>query len=84
MAPIDIIVLLLIAVAFVAVCIRMYRKGSCADCAQGGYCTGHCSSGKKRGYSAVRWHKNSRRVRRLRASTRLLPSSRVGLNRRFL
>ena len=48
MAPVDIIVLLLIAVAFVAVCVRMYRKGSCADCAQGGYCTGHCSSGKKK------------------------------------
>lgn len=50
MAPIDIIVLLLIAVAFVAVCVRMHRKGSCADCAQGGYCTGHCSSGKKKGH----------------------------------
>ena len=50
MAPIDIIVLLLIAVTFVAVCVRMHRKGSCADCAQGGYCTGHCSSGKKKGH----------------------------------
>ena len=49
MAAIDIIVLVLIGIAFVAVCVRMYRKGSCADCAQGGYCTGHCSSGKKKG-----------------------------------
>ena len=49
MAPIEIIVLLVIAVAFVAVCVRMWRKGSCADCAQGGYCTGHCSTGKKKG-----------------------------------
>lgn len=49
MAAIDIIVLVLIGIAFIAVCVRMYRKGSCADCAQGGYCTGHCSSGKKKG-----------------------------------
>ncbi len=47
MAPIDIVVLVLIGIAFAAVCVRMYRKGSCADCAQGGYCTGHCSNGKK-------------------------------------
>ena len=32
--------------AFVAVCVRIYRKGTCADCAQGGVCTGHCSNKK--------------------------------------
>ena len=41
MAPIDIVILLLVAIAFVAVCVRIYRKGTCADCAQGGVCTGH-------------------------------------------
>lgn len=46
MAPIDIIVLIVIGIAFVAVCVRMYRKGSCADCVQGGSCGGHCQSGK--------------------------------------
>ena len=46
MAPIDIVVLAVIAIAFVAVCVRIYRKGTCADCAQGGVCTGHCSNKK--------------------------------------
>ena len=36
MAPIDIVVLAVIGIAFVAVCVRIYRKGTCADCAQGG------------------------------------------------
>ena len=31
---------------FAAVCVRIYRKGTCADCAQGGVCTGHCSNKK--------------------------------------
>ena len=44
MAPIDIVVLAVIGIAFVAVCVRIYRKGTCADCAQGGVCTGHCSN----------------------------------------
>lgn len=44
MAPVDIIVLLLIGIAFVAVCVRAKRKGVCADCAQG--CSGSCG-GKK-------------------------------------
>ncbi len=43
MSPIDIVILVVIAVAFVAVCVRVKRKGSCADCAQGGTCSGHCS-----------------------------------------
>ena len=46
MAPIDIVILLLVAIAFVAVCVRIYRKGTCADCAQDGVCTGHCSNKK--------------------------------------
>lgn len=49
MAPIDIVVLIVIGIAFVAVCVRMYRKGSCADCVQGGSCGGHCSSGHGHG-----------------------------------
>lgn len=48
MAPIDIIVLIVIGIAFVAVCVRMYRKGSCADCIQGGSCGGHCQGGKRK------------------------------------
>ena len=47
MAPIDIVVLAVIGVAFVAVCVRVYRKGTCADCAQGGVCTGHCSNKRR-------------------------------------
>lgn len=43
MAPIDIVVLAVIGIAFVAVCVRIYRKGTCA---QGGVCTGHCSNKK--------------------------------------
>ena len=46
MAPVDIVVLAAIGIAFVAVCVRVYRKGTCADCAQGGVCTGHCSNKK--------------------------------------
>ena len=46
MAPIDIVVLAVIGIAFVAVCVRIYRRGTCADCAQGGVCTGHCSNKK--------------------------------------
>ena len=56
MAPIDIVVLAVVGIAFVAVCVRIYRKGTCADCAQGGVCTGHCS--------------NKRRAPRLRAWTK--------------
>ena len=37
MAPIDIVVLAAIGIAFVAVCVRIYRKGTC---------TGHCSNKK--------------------------------------
>lgn len=52
---IDIVLLALIAVAFIAVCVRTYRKGSCADCAAGGTCSGSCSSrGKKKGCPALK------------------------------
>ena len=44
MSPIDFIILAAIGVAFVAVCVRIKRKGSCAACAQGGTCSGHCGS----------------------------------------
>lgn len=47
MAPIDIVILAVIAVAFVAVCVRIKRRGTCADCAEGGSCSGHCSSASK-------------------------------------
>ena len=53
-APIDIIVLALIAVAFVAVCVRVYRKGTCADCVQGGACTGHCGSARRKTCAALK------------------------------
>mgnify|MGYP004471077977 CR=1 FL=1 len=52
MAPIDIVILLLVAIAFVAVCVRIHRKGTCADCAQGGACSGHC--GHKNSCPAVK------------------------------
>ena len=35
----DIVILVLVAAAFVAVCLRIKRKGSCADCSQGGSCS---------------------------------------------
>ena len=44
MAPIDILVLLLIAVAFVAVVLRVRKKGTCADCGSTGSCP-NCGSG---------------------------------------
>lgn len=50
----DIIVLALVAVAFVAVCVRVRRKGSCADCASAGVCTGHCSSSAKKSCPAMK------------------------------
>ena len=50
----DIIVLALVAVAFVAVCVRVRRKGSCADCASAGVCTGHCSSSTKKSCPAMK------------------------------
>lgn len=40
----DFIILALIAVAFVAVCVRIRRKGTCADCSEAGSCGGACSS----------------------------------------
>ena len=54
MGPVDIIILALIAVAFVAVCVRLHRKGSCADCAQAGACTGHCSTSEQASCPALK------------------------------
>ena len=54
MSLIDIVILAVIAVAFVAVCIRIKRKGSCADCAQGGACGGHCSSAQRKSCPACK------------------------------
>lgn len=46
MAPIDIVVLAVIGVS-VCRCVRAHLpQGTCADCAQGGVCTGHCSNKK--------------------------------------
>lgn len=44
MAPIDIAILLIVAVAFIAVCVRIKRRGTCADCAEGASCSDHCSA----------------------------------------
>lgn len=44
MAPIDIAILLIVAVAFIAVCVRIKRRGTCADCSEGASCSGHCSA----------------------------------------
>lgn len=54
MAPVDYIILALIAVAFVAVCVRIWRKGSCGDCAQGGTCGGHCDARTKKSCPALK------------------------------
>lgn len=54
MSLIDIVILAVIAAAFVAVCIRVKRKGSCADCAQGGTCGGHCSGAQKKSCPACK------------------------------
>lgn len=44
MAPIDIAILLIVAVAFIAVCVRIKRRGTCVDCSEGASCSGHCSA----------------------------------------
>lgn len=54
MKPIDVIVLALIAIAFIAVCIRIWRKGTCADCVAGGVCTGHCGSNRRKSCAAMK------------------------------
>ncbi len=35
----DIIILALVAAAFIAVCVRVRRKGTCADCSSAGSCS---------------------------------------------
>lgn len=54
MSLVDIVILVVIAVAFAAVCIRIKRKGSCADCAQGASCSGNCSSAQRRNCPACK------------------------------
>lgn len=47
MSPIDIILLVAIGTAFVAVLMRIKRKGTCGDCSSSGSCSGHCSPRQK-------------------------------------
>lgn len=53
MGFVDIILLALIGVAFVAVIFRIRRKGTCGDCASAGSCSGHCGSGRKKSCPAM-------------------------------
>lgn len=50
MGPIDIIILAAVAAAFVAVVLRIRKKGTCGDCS-GGSCAS-CASGSRRGCPA--------------------------------
>ncbi|MBE6469901.1 MAG: hypothetical protein E7001_08175 [Coriobacteriaceae bacterium] len=50
MNPVDIIILALVAIAFVAVCLRVRRKGSCGDCSS----AGTCSASHKRSCPAMK------------------------------
>ncbi len=50
----DVVVLALVAVAFVTVCVRVWRKGSCADCSAAGTCTGHCGPSTKKRCPAMK------------------------------
>ena len=54
MSPIDIVLLVLIGAAFVAVLVRAKRKGACGDCSSSGSCSGHCSSKQKSCCPAVK------------------------------
>ncbi|WP_270240481.1 hypothetical protein [Collinsella tanakaei] len=47
MSPVDIILLVVIGAAFVAVLMRIKRKGTCGDCSSSGSCSGRCSSKQK-------------------------------------
>ena len=50
MSPIDIVLLVLIGAAFVAVLVRAKRRGTCGDCSS----SGHCSSKQKSCCPAVK------------------------------
>ncbi len=54
MSAIDIVILALIAVAFVAACVHIGRKGSCGDCSAGGTCSGSCSASCKKSCPAMK------------------------------
>lgn len=44
MSLLDVIILAAIAAAFIAVCVRVRKKGTCADCIEGGSCS-HAHAG---------------------------------------
>ena len=50
----DVVVLGLLAAAFVAVCVRVKRHGACMDCGEAGMCTGHCSPDHKKTCAALK------------------------------
>lgn len=50
----DIVILAAVAVAFVAVCVRIKRRGTCADCSEAGSCSGHCSPRRQRSCPACK------------------------------
>ena len=54
MSPIEIVLLVLIGAAFVAVLVRAKRRGTCGDCSSSGSCSGHCSSKQKSCCPAVK------------------------------
>ena len=54
MSPIDILLLVAIGAAFVAVLMRLKRKGTCGDCSSSGSCSGHCGSKQKSCCPAVK------------------------------
>lgn len=54
MGPIDFIILAVIAIAFIAACIRIKRKGSCADCGSAEGCSGNCSAAQKKSCPACK------------------------------
>ncbi|AEB07556.1 hypothetical protein Corgl_1456 [Coriobacterium glomerans PW2] len=54
MAPLDIVILSLVAAAFIAVCVRVRRKGACADCAHACACAKGHRPAKRRSCPALR------------------------------
>ena len=48
MSLFEIFVLVLV-LGWFAYCVwRAWSKGTCVDCAEGDFCTGHCSNGRRR------------------------------------
>lgn len=48
-SAIDIVILALVAAAFVAVALRIRKKGTCGDCPSAGSCGGSCAGCGARG-----------------------------------